>query len=487
MVGAVLSDTYCGHTMDMRFQITQSLRGLEFGSGRAALKFLVCMLAAWAAAFWPEYAELGEAGRWSLAIIVLSAGLWITEAIPAFAVALLIIGLQIAILGRPGGVLLGADEVQGWEMFTQPWASPPMWLFFGGLVLARAAERTGMDRHLALRIMRWSGGRPQVLLPALMGLAFGLSMFMSNTATTALLLVMLRPALASLPLDSAVARALLLGLAAAANLGGMGTLIGSPPNAIAAGLLERDAPVGFLRWSLLALPPALLLLGIAWLQLRRPVRHTSVTLPVEMPATTIHGTQVKRWQRIATLGIFGLTVALWMSGSWHGIPTAVVSFMPIVALSIAGVIGRDEIKSMEWDVLILLAGGLSLGVGIEASGLAKWLALCAHSAAMPPWLTALVLAWLAALVSNLMSNTAAANILLPVTLIIANAMQQGGATLVVPVALSCSAAMALPISTPPNALVYSSGRFRSVDYLPVGITMLLLGPALAVAWVWIVG
>ncbi len=333
--------------------------------------------------------------------------------------------------------------------------------------------------------MRWSGGRAQVLLPALMGLAFLFSMFMSNTATTALMLVMLRPALAPLPMDSPVARSLLLGLAVAANLGGMATLIGSPPNAIAAGLLDREAPVDFLGWVLLAMPPSLLLFGLAWLLLRRPVRRCPATLPVELPVAMVLGLAVKRWQRLATLAILLLTVGLWMSGSWHGIPTAVVSFVPIVALSMTGVIGRDEIKTIEWDVLILLAGGLSLGVGIGVSGLADWLAHHLQSTSMPPWLAALALAWLAALVSNLMSNTAAANILLPVTVIIAQAMHHEAALFVIPVALACSVAMALPISTPPNALIYASGRIRGVDYLPIGIAMFLIGPPLAVAWVWL--
>lgn len=289
--------------MDTRFEIAQVLRGLEFSSGRTVMKFSLCLLAAGAVAFWPEHAGLTEAGRWSLAIVVLGAGLWITEAIPAFAVALLVIGRQILTLGRPGGVLLGAQDFQSWEMFVKPWASPPMWLFFGGLVLARAAGRTGLDRHLALQVMRWSGGTAQVLLPALMGLAFVFSMFMSNTATTALMLVMLRPALSSLPLDSPVARAMLLGLAVAANLGGMATLIGSSPNAIAAGLLDRDTPIDFLGWSRLALPPALLLFGVAWLLLMRPVRRFQATLPVELPVAMPHGPALKRWQRFATLAI----------------------------------------------------------------------------------------------------------------------------------------------------------------------------------------
>jgi sodium-dependent dicarboxylate transporter 2/3/5 len=150
-----------------------------------------------------------------------------------------------------------------------------------------------------------------------------------------------------------------------------------------------------------------------------------------------------------------------------------------------GVVRRQDIRAIDWDVLILLAGGLSLGVGIEQSGLAEWLAGRVGGAGLPAWQAALALAGLAALVSNLMSNTAAANILLPVTLVIARAMGGGPgaeAAFLVPVALACSTAMALPISTPPNAIVYASGRLRGTDYLLPGLLMLLIGPPLAVVW-----
>lgn len=474
--------------IDTRAEVRRILKGLEFNSGAAVVKFTLCAAAAWACAFLPTHEGLGEAGRWSMLIVLLGAGLWITEAVPAFAVALLIIGLQIVALGRPGGPLLAADDVKGWEMFVRPWASPPMWLFFGGLVLAAAATRSGVDRHLAQGVMRWSGGRAQVLLPAMMGLGFALSMFMSNTATTALLLVMLRPALDCLPAQSPAGRSLLLGLAVAANLGGMGTIIGTPPNAIAAGLLEQEEPVDFLRWTLLALPPALFLAALAWLLLSRRMRgDSSAALPVDLPEPDQAVEPVRRWQRLTTMLIFLVTVALWMSGELHGIPTGVVSFVPIVALSMIGVIRREEIKSIEWDVLILLAGGLSLGVGIEASGLAKWLATGVGALGMPAWAAGLALAWIAALVSNLMSNTAAANILLPVTLVIASGSGESASLMVIPAALGCSVAMAMPISTPPNALVYSSGRLRGVDYLPVGLPMLLLGPPVAVFWCRLIG
>jgi sodium-dependent dicarboxylate transporter 2/3/5 len=459
---------------------------LERGrSARALLKFAACALLAVAAAWLPGYEGLTEAGRCSLAIVLFGAGLWITEAIPAFAVALLIIGLQVVVLGREGGVLAAAGDSRAWEVYVRPWASPPMWLFLGGLVLARAAERTGLDREVAVRVIAWSGGRPLRLLPAVMALTFVFSMFMSNTATAAMMLVMLRPALAALPEGSRTTRALLLGLACAANLGGMATIIGSPPNTIAAALLQEVAPVDFLRWSLLAAPPALVLFLALWGVLAWPLRAEQGTRFVLPAAGEAPGGRASPWQRWVTIAVFLITVALWMSGAWHGVSTAVVAFVPIVMLTMTGVIRRQDMVTLDWDVLILLAGGLSLGVGMEQSGLAEWLAGRVGGAGLPEWQAALALAGLSALVSNLMSNTAAANILLPVTLVIARAMGGGPgaeAIFLVPVALACSTGMALPISTPPNALVYASGHLRGTDYLAPGLLMMLLGPPLAVAW-----
>ncbi len=173
-----------------------------------------------------------------------------------------------------------------------------------------------------------------------------------------------------------------------------------------------------------------------------------------------------------------------MTGALHGLPTAVVSFLPIVLFSITGVIRTEDIRSLQWDVLILLAGGLSLGVGIEASGLAAWLASGVAGSSIAPWLAILTLCWLAAGLSNLMSNTAAATILLPVTLVVAKGtgLAADAHLFLVPVALSASVAMALPISTPPNALVSASGRIHSRDYLPGGLLAFVLAPLLAVGW-----
>jgi sodium-dependent dicarboxylate transporter 2/3/5 len=267
----------------------------------------------------------------------------------------------------------------------------------------------------------------------------------------------------------------------------MGTIIGSPPNAIAASLLQPVQPVDFVGWSLLALPPALLLFALLWSLLARQVTADPVCLPPAAPRPdggAEGSSAVRRWQRLATLAVFLGTIALWITGAWHGLPTAVVSFFPIVALSMIGVIRQKDMRSIDWDVLILLAGGLSLGVGIEQSGLAAWLADLISQATLPPWLAALCLAWLVALLSNLMSNTAAANILLPVTIVIAQALGEGTPfqAFVIPVALACSMGIALPISTPPNAIVYASGHLAGRHFLPTGLLAFIVGPPLAVGW-----
>src|SRR5690606_18258415 len=152
---------------------------------------------------------------------------------PAFAVSLLVIALEIALLGRPGGVW--AEGPNDWEIFIQPWASPLLWLFFAGFVLAAGAVKTGLDRTMALAVLSRIPPRPRWILLGVMTITFVFSMFLSSRATAAMMVAVVAPLVATLDKDDPFARGLLLGVAFAASLGGMGTLIGTPPNAIAAG------------------------------------------------------------------------------------------------------------------------------------------------------------------------------------------------------------------------------------------------------------
>ena len=187
--------------------------------------------------------------------------------------------------------------------------------------------------------------------------------------------------------------------------------------------------------------------------------------------------------RIIVLLVFATTVALWMTSSLHGTPSAVISFLPIVLLAVTGVITAKDMRDLPWDVLILLAGGLSLGIAINATGLAAWFA-----SQIPSTWTGLplIIAFcaLAVILSNLMSNTATANIMMPIGIALVG--MENATYFALPVALACSSAMCLPISTPPNAVAYASGRVVARDFMKIGLLMAVAGPTVTILWSYLV-
>lgn len=432
------------------------------------LKTLGCALLALAVALGPGALGLGwfdgltPAGLAALGIMVFAAALWVSEAMPAFAVALLVIGLQIAILGRPGGVWAAEGETKAWTAFVEPWASPTMWLFLGGFVLAHGCSKTQLDRWLAGAVLGRLATSPARLVGGVMALTFVFSMFMSNTATAAMMIAVTAPVLAATGKDSRFGKGLLLAVAVGANLGGIGTIIGTPPNAIAAGQL--GGRIDFIQWMGIALPPALVLavlaFGLIW---RLWIRGE--TVEVGSLEAEIGGDDRQRRHRHTVLGVLLVTVALWMGESVIGIPSPVVSFVPIVVLAVSGVITANDMRELPWDVLILLAGGLSLGVGVKETGLAEWIAGLVPGT-LTPVLIAVVFCLIGLLLSNLMSNTAAAALLVPLAASLVDDASQP--MVIVSIAIGCSAAMALPISTPPNAIAYGTGRLSARDFLLPG-------------------
>lgn len=457
------------------------LGSFQRGEAMAVLKTALCAMLALAAVYAPGllgadiFADLGEGGRAALGIMVFAASLWVTEAMPAFAVALLVIGLQIAILGRPGGVWAAQGDSQAWTVFVKPWSSPVMWLFLGGFVLAHACSKTDLDKWLAGAVLGRFATNPAKLMASVMGITFVFSMFMSNTATAAMMIAVTAPILRKIPQGSGMGKGLVLAVAVGANLGGMGTIIGTPPNAIAAG--ELSGRTDFVHWMMFAVPPAVILASVVygvlwWLY----VRGTEFKA-IEFDTQVSRGSKEKR-QRFLVMLVFAVTVTLWVTESLTGIPSSVVSFIPIVGLAVFGVIESKDMRELPWDVLLLLAGGLSLGVGVEVTGLADWIA-----SKVPPGLgvvgVAFVFSALGLVLSNLMSNTAAAALLIPLASSLVGSESQ--IIVVVAVALSCSAAMALPISTPPNAIAYGSGRIGSRDFLIPGFVV-AAGITLVVPW-----
>jgi len=173
------------------------------------------------------------------------------------------------------------------------------------------------------------------------------------------------------------------------------------------------------------------------------------------------------------------TIGLWLTSSWHGIPTAAVSFLPIVLLTSTGVLAAKDIRGLNYDVLFLMAGGLALGNVVTSTGLSDWIVAKLPVEMFGPVGLAFLMAYVTVMLSNFMSNTAAANILIPLVVTMAAGFE---ATVAIAVALGASSAMCLPVATPPNAMVFATGRLTTWDLVRVGLVVGLITPLLGLAW-----
>lgn len=432
--------------------------------------------------------SLEPASTRALFILLLAAGLWLSDAIPAYSVGILVIALKIALLGRPDGVF--AKDNKDWEHFVQVLGHPLVWLFFGGFVLAAGMAHCGLDRLLAKGLLKRVGTSPRAVLFGMMGVTFVLSMFMSNTATTAMMLAIVTQlgANGSGQNDNARYRVgLLVGTAVAANLGGVASLIGTPPNAIAVGALAELTPaveVSFLGWMLIGLPPAVVCLIVAWLLLCwwYPSQRESIDFAASS-AGKLHAPVAPRWQLVVVALTLVATFAAWLTSSLHGIPSAAVAFLPIVVFTTTGLLSVQEIRNLPYDVLFLLAGGLALGETVTETGLSTWIVAQLPLDGLSPLAIACALGYLTVLLSNFMSNTAASNVLVPIGVAVAAGFESQVAVLV---AFGASAAMCLPVATPPNSIVFSTGLCRTGDFLRIGLVMGLLLPLLGLFWAQII-
>ncbi len=339
-------------------------------------------------------------------ISVLAALLWVTEALPLFATSLLVIGLQMVLLANPGdwpGLGFQSGVSPSYRDILSTAADPVLVLFFGGFVLARAAVLEGVDRAISTLLMRRFGGEPRWVLLGVMLITLLFGMWMSNTATAAMMLALITPMLAALPPEEPFRKALVLAVSFTANISGMSTPIASPPNAVVIGFLEKSGhTIAFLDWMLVAAPLAVGLTLFTWLVLWR----------FFAPAT--HGLRLAylseklTWRGWFVVSVFAITVLLWMTDRWHGLPPAVVALLMAVVLTTTGIINSEDLVRLEWSILILIAGGISLGTGMQLTGLdqvvAQWLPATGKSGF---WLLA-VLVMATLVVGTFMSNTAAA-------------------------------------------------------------------------------
>ncbi|MBX3354304.1 MAG: DASS family sodium-coupled anion symporter [Phycisphaeraceae bacterium] len=449
-----------------------------------------------------ELSELSREGAVVLSLIVWMATWWLTQAVELSTTALLpLLVLPLA------GVTRGVGEA------AAPFASEIIFLFAGGCLLATALERHGLSQRMATAMLRLAGPRPVLIVGVFMVTAACISAFVSNTATVAMMLPLAIAAVVhaeqGAPDQPDRARrvmlfgsAVLLATAYGASIGGSLTLIGSPPNAIAAQLYNAGRPdeerLTFLGWLRFSAPAVALFLPLAWFLLAFvlvPVRSLQLSkgwLPSSDAASRESGRQPFSREAWFTLVVFAITVALWVSMPW--LPARIASLRDAGVAVLAGVLlllvplGKDPARTalnwrdaagLPWGVFILFGGGLSIASAMEKHGVALWLSRAFHGLEGAPELLVIAAVIVAILfMTELASNTAIAATGIPVLLALAPALGIPAERLVVPAAFAASWAFMLPVGTPPNALVFASGRVPAIVMAKTGFILNLVGAAL---------
>jgi solute carrier family 13 (sodium-dependent dicarboxylate transporter), member 2/3/5 len=409
---------------------------------------------------------LTAAGQRMLAIFLLAIVLWVTEAIPLVATAVLVILLEVLLISDQALVGFEGEALPAAAYFAAL-ADPVIILFLGGFLIADGAARFGLDRNLAAVMLRPFRGDARRTVLGLMSITALLSMFVSNTATTATMFAVVLPILAALP--SGPARTgLALAIPVAANVGGIGTPVGSPPNAIALGALQAQGEgVSFLGWMLLAVPLMVVVLLFAWWFLTRRYIPADTPMEVDLSASFDRSPAAIVFSVVAAA-----TILLWLTEPLHGVASSTVGFVPVVALLATGVMGGDDLRALQWPVLWLVGGGIALGAGIGATGLDVWVLDLVAWERLPLTLLVALLVLVGLGLSTVISNSATANLLIPLALSLAVGLPIDATAIGVIVALACALAMALPISTPPNAVAYATGE---VDQRAMATSGLVIG------------
>ncbi len=456
---------------------------LELARHKKVVSFLFSIAFAVFMAFLLSDESFTQTQNYVLFLLFFAICLWVTEAIPPFSVGIMIIGFLVLIMGK--------SDAENAIKYLQTWSDSVIWLFLGGFFLAEAMKKTALDIMLLKHLLPKFGKDPRYVLWGLMISTALMSMLMSNTATTAMMIATVSPIFASLDKKANLSRALLLGIPAAASIGGMATIIGSAPNAIAVGALENIGySISFLEWMLVGTPIAFVLLYVFWKAL---IKRYRISEQGELQFDFINTlpsnyTQEEKTQKSIVLVILAITLFCWLTSKWIGIPVAAASGIPIVGLTMLGILDEDDVRKLPWDTLMLVAGGLALGLAIEEQNIAShFVEKISHlNVSFFPLL--ILFGFMTMVFSNFMSNTAATTILIPMALSLLTMVGKDINPIILPlvIGLSASCALFLPVSTPPNAIAFSTGLIKQSEFRLGGTVVGLLGPALSIVWVYIV-
>ena len=433
----------------------------------------------------------------TLAIFLFAILMWLFEAVPAWTTSVMVVVLLLFTTSNSSLVFFenASPEVLGtqtsYKSLLHCFADPIIMLFIGGFVLAIAASKTGLDLFLARVMLKPFGKKPQMVLLGFLMVTGIFSMFLSNTATAAMMLTFLGPALKALPADGKGKTALALAIPISANIGGMGTPIGTPPNAIALKYMsEIGIEIGFGQWMMFMIPFTLLLLVLAWFMLVKlfPFKAKEINLNIE-------GDLKKDWRSIVVYITFICTVLLWVLDKKTGVNANVVAMLPVGVCAIIGVLTKRDLEEISWSVLWMVAGGFALGVGLQETGLAQTLINAIPFGSWPALVMVVGSGLICYAMANFISHTATASLLVPILAAVgasaavsANLAPLGGvSTLLVGVAIGSSLGMVLPISTPPNAIAASTGMIEQKDMVKTGIIMGILGLVLGYGMLVVLG
>ena len=425
-----------------------------------------------------------------IALFVFGALMWILEAIPIWTTSILIIVMMIVTVSDSMFLPLNHSGEEGFgtlishSAIMSSFAHPIVMLFMGGFALAIAATKCGLDVNLARVLLKPFGNRSEIVLLGFMIVTGIFSMFMSNTATAAMMLAIITPVVAQLPGKGRIAMA--MGIPVAANVGGVGTPIGTPPNAIALGYLTQNPDLGvsisFGQWMMVMVPFVIILLAFSWFLLVKLFPFSKKRVEI-----TINGSFRKDREAIIVYVTFIATVILWVTDRYTGIDSNSVAMIPLAVFAVTGIMGKEELKQINWDVLWLVAGGFALGVGLNQSGLAKSLVASIPFDTWPPVAVIAGSGLICFTMSTFMSNTASTALLVPILAAMATGMTDvlapfgGAVTMILGVAVCASMAMSLPISTPPNALAYGTGLVTQGQMAKSGLIIGVVGMILGYA------
>jgi sodium-dependent dicarboxylate transporter 2/3/5 len=455
-----------------------------------------------------EWVEFTYAGRATLAMMVWMAGWWLTEAVDIEATALLPV------------VIFPLFGIAPLSKALPPYAADVIFLFMGGFIIGLAIERWGLDRRIAFFTLRLVGARPGAIVGGFMAVTAFLSMWVSNTACAAMMVpialsivdLVLRSRTGAglkesggIPTERVAERnfatGLLLCIAYAASIGGVATIIGSPPNGIAVRYVEQTfgKEVSFFDWLLLGGPFTLIFLPIAWLLVTRVLFRAAIG---EIEGGRQHFDEeyrrlgpLTRGEKIV-LAVFSVTAFLWIGSPilkimvvagvkpLAGLSDAGIAMLAAVALFAIPVDRAKGIRAMDWDtarklpwgVLMLFGGGLTLAAAIEANGVSAFIGNASRGlAALPPLLVLLAITAMTVFLSELTSNTAQVSTMVPVLAAMAPVLGMNPYILILACTLGASSAYMMPVGTPPNAIVFGTGLVRLPQMMKAGFWMNLAG------------